>query len=103
MRNSKPKSLDELVGILRQQRQQVRDRFRTTELAIFGSYLRKKQHARSDIDLLVEFEPGYQTFDNYMELKFFLESLLHAKIDLITKASLRQELRNTILAEAVYV
>ena len=70
---------------------------------MFGSFARGDQKKRSDVDVLVEFEKGHKTFDNYMELKFHLEDILNAKVDLVTKAAIRQEMRERILAEAVYV
>ena len=42
-------------------------------IGVFGSYIKGSQKSDSDIDVLVEFEKGRKTFDNYMELKFFLE------------------------------
>ena len=58
---------------------------------------------RSDIDILVEFERGHKTFDNYMELKFFLEGILHLKVDLVLKNAIREEIKENILSEATYV
>ena len=42
-------------------------------LAVFGSFVRGEATPESDIDLLVAFEPGQKTFDNFMCLSFFLE------------------------------
>ena len=56
----------------------------------------------SDLDFLVEFESGYETFDNYMELKFFLEDLFHRKIDLVTVEALRPQMKAAILEEVVF-
>ena len=69
------------------------------KIGLFGSFLKKTQHEKSDIDLLVEFaEP---TFDNYMELKFMLESLFHRKVDLVVKENLKPALQY-IKKEVVY-
>ena len=46
--------------------------------------LRGEQKEKSDIDILVEFEKGKKTFDNYMDLKFFLEEIFGVEVDLIT-------------------
>ncbi len=40
-------------------------------IGLFGSYVRGEQGLESDVDILVEFESGMKTFDNYMGLKFF--------------------------------
>lgn len=38
---------------------------------VFGSFVRDEANAESDVDLLVEFHAGQETFDNFMELGFF--------------------------------
>lgn len=55
------------------------------------------------MDILVEFEEGYKTFDNYMELKFYLEDLFNCKVDLVLKSALKEEIKPHILEEVVYV
>jgi predicted nucleotidyltransferase len=49
---------------------QNRTRFRALgvkRLGLFGSFVREEQGPTSDIDLLVEFQPGRKTFDSFME------------------------------------
>jgi len=60
---------------------------------LFGSYLKGEAKESSDIDVLVEFEKGKKTFDNYMELKFFLEDLFKRKVDPVIDESVKPELR----------
>jgi len=68
--------------------------------ALFGSYSRRKSRVKSDIDILVELsEP---TFDNYMDLKFFLEELLNREVDLVMADTLKRRLRPRILREVIY-
>jgi len=71
-------------------------------LGIFGSFTKPKQAQKSDIDILVEFEKGKKTFDNYMELKFFLEKIFNKKVDLVIKESLKPKIKSEILKEVVY-
>ena len=54
-------------------------------IGVFGSYVKSMQREGSDIDTLVEFEKDKKSFDNYMELKFFLQDLLGCKVDLVIK------------------
>ncbi len=103
MRNRKLKSSGEIIEILKNRNRDLVNKFKTRELAVFGSYLRDEQSVGSDLDIFVEFEPGYKTFDNYMELKFYLEELLGIQIDLIIKTSLREEIKERVLSEAIYV
>jgi uncharacterized protein len=73
------------------------------EIGVFGSLVRGQEKAESDIDIFVEFDPGHKTFDNYMELKFLLEELLGSQVDLVIKTAIRDEIRDSVLSEAVYV
>ena len=72
------------------------------QIGLFGSFVREEQHPDSDIDLLVEFEPGRKTFDAFMELSFFLEELLEHRIELVTLESLSPYLSPHILREVEY-
>lgn len=71
-------------------------------LALFGSVARDEATETSDLDFLVEFE-GAATFDRYMDLKIFLEDLFEKPIDLVTKRSLKPQIRQTVLEESIDV
>ena len=71
-------------------------------IGIFGSFARATQNNKSDIDVLVEFEKGEKIFDNYMELKFYLERLLHRKVDLVIKDAVKPRIKQTVLREVAY-
>lgn len=68
-------------------------------IGLFGSFVRGEQTPASDIDLLVEFEPGKHTFDNFMELSFLLEDLLGRKVDIVTPEGLSPYIGPHILQE----
>ena len=76
--------------------------FDVASLCLFGSHARDAADDQSDIDLVVAFrDPA--TFDTYMGLKFFLEDRLGRRIDLVTDAAIRSELRPAIEREAIRV
>jgi predicted nucleotidyltransferase len=81
----------------------LREKYKVKEIGIFGSYVRGEETPSSDIDILVDFEREGKYFDNYMELKYFLEDLLGLEVDLIMKGALKDELKDTILKELIYV
>jgi len=56
----------------------------------------------SDLDVLVMFEEGQKTFDNYMDLKFYLENLFGRKVDLVTEKALKPQLKDIIMKDVVY-
>ena len=89
---------DAIQALLTQHRSDL-DRFGVATLSIFGSFSRDTATADSDIDFLVTFE-GKPTFDRFMGLKLFLEDLLGRRVDLVTDAALRPELRTRIEREA---
>ena len=98
----KVQTRQEILDILRQYRLELSQRFGVTDIAVFGSYARDRHNRRSDIDILVDLEQTRKNFDNYMELKFFLQRHTGGTIDLVLKESLRNELKPNILREAVY-
>lgn len=71
-------------------------------IGLFGSYIRDEQGTDSDIDVLVEFEKGKKTFDNYMDLKFFLEELFERKVDLVVSEAMKPDLKPYIMGGVRY-
>jgi predicted nucleotidyltransferase len=92
---------DEAVKLLAEHRQDL-SRFGVKSLALFGSVVRDEARPGSDVDVLVEFD-GVATFDRYMGLRFFLEDLLGAPVDLVTRKALKPRLRPYVEQEAQYV
>jgi predicted nucleotidyltransferase len=72
------------------------------KIGIFGSFAKRTQHNKSDIDILVEFRDGQKIFDNYIELKFLLERLFRRKVDLVIKDALRPRIKPYINKEVEY-
>jgi len=72
-------------------------------LGLFGSFAREEQNVESDIDLLVEFDRGKKTFDNFIQLAFFLEDLLKRRVELVTPESLSPYIGPHIMNEVEYV
>ena len=72
------------------------------KVGIFGSFAKASQGRKSDIDVLLEFDRGNKTFDNYMGLKFYLERLFHRKVDLVIKDALKTRIKDRVLSEVKY-
>ena len=92
---------EEIIEFL-QRKRSVLNRFGVKSIALFGSYVSGQANNNSDIDLLVEFKEGEKTFDNYMDLKFYLEDNLNKDVDLVIKDALKEELKEDILGSAKY-
>ncbi|WP_263821266.1 nucleotidyltransferase family protein [Salinibacter sp.] len=70
------------------------------KLRLFGSAARGDDRPDSDVDLLVEMEPGRSLVD-HVALKQDLEGLLGRDVDVVTEQSLHPRLRDRVLREAV--
>lgn len=78
--------------------------FGVNRIGLFGSYVRNEQKPQSDIDILVDFEPEKETFDNLMNLYNYLEKLFdNKKIEVVTTNGLSPYLGKYILNEVNYV
>lgn len=91
----------EIMKQLQQLRAEFRE-FGVKRIGLFGSYVRDTQNAKNDIDILVEFLPGYKTIDNFMHLSFLLEEELNHPVELVTKESLSPYIGSHILKEVEY-
>jgi predicted nucleotidyltransferase len=72
-------------------------------LGLFGSVLREDFRADSDVDALVEFEPGCVPGLAFFRMQRELSALLGRNVDLNTEADLSPYFRNEVLAEAEVV
>ncbi len=95
-------SKEALISLLQLNRLKIRQ-FGVSKLSLFGSFLTNNFHANSDVDFLVEFQADMKTYDNFMDLSFFLEDLLGRRVELVTPKSLSPYLGPHILKEAEHV
>ena len=78
--------------------------FGIRNIGLFGSYVRDEQSDKSDIDILIDFEPDKENFDNYMAVYDLIEQLFkNKKIEIVTKNGLSPYIGPKILNEIIYV
>ena len=70
------------------------------KLALFGSVLRRDFRPTSDVDVLVEFEPGHVPGWEFFDMEEELSKILGRKADLNTPGFLSRFFRQRVLAEA---
>jgi hypothetical protein len=76
--------------------------YRIKSLRLFGSIARGEAVEGSDVDLLVEFEPGARIgMFEFSRLKRELSNLLKCDVDLATPDALHKALKDDILKEAI--
>jgi predicted nucleotidyltransferase len=90
------------LDLLRKHGPELRKRYGVAKIGIFGSFARGEEKPDSDVDVLVTFRKGEETFDHYMECKFYLEDLFGRKVDLVMSGALKKRLKPYVLAEVVY-
>ena len=73
------------------------------EIGLFGSYIRDEQTGKSDIDILIDFEPEQENFDNYMAVYDLLERIFNKEnIQIVTKNGMSPYIGPKILKEVMY-
>ncbi len=72
-------------------------------LSLFGSVLRDDFRADSDVDVLVEFEPGHTPGWHFFEMQDELSELLGRTVDLNTPEFLSRYFRDEVLAGALSI
>lgn len=92
---------DKIIKTIQENASQLKS-YGVRKMGIFGSFAKTNQSTKSDIDVLVEFDKGNKTFDNYMDLKFYLEKLFHRRVDLVIKDALKVRIKNRVLSEVKY-
>jgi predicted nucleotidyltransferase len=75
-------------------------KYGVSSIRVFGSIARGDDTPTSDIDFLVELEPGRSLFD-LGGLQVDLEEALNCQVDVVTKNGLRDRIRKDVLEEAV--
>jgi len=91
------KSIEEIKKILREHKEEIREKYGVVILGVFGSYARGEQKETSDVDILIEIERpiGLKFFELWDEL----EKMLGCEVDLVREKLIREEIRHDILKE----
>jgi uncharacterized protein len=90
-------------SILCEKREQIlalAKKYGARNVRIFGSVARGDSYPGSDIDFLVELEPGRSLFD-LGGLLYDLQTLLGVEVDVVTENGLRARIRDRVLREAI--
>ncbi|ANI88822.1 nucleotidyltransferase [Arachidicoccus ginsenosidimutans] len=96
------KDKDNLLFVLKENSSKIKS-YGVESLSLFGSFAKGVPNAESDVDLLVNFAPHQKSYDNFMELSFFLEDLLGRRVEIVTPQSLNKHIGPHILNSAEYV
>jgi predicted nucleotidyltransferase len=77
------------------------EKYNVNKIGYFGSYSRNEQNENSDIDILVNFKKpvGWEFFD----LQDLLEKELNTKVDLLSTKAIKEQIKDDILQQVIYV
>ena len=92
--------IEEILKGKREEILRIAARHGAHNVRIFGSVARGEAMSESDLDVLVDLEPGRSLFD-HAGLLLELEEFLGCKVDVITERGLRPRVRDRVLREAV--
>jgi len=95
------KNKDEILNILKSVKSDINQRYRVKIIGLFGSYVNNRQKNTSDIDFLVEFEEDVDLI-HLTGLSHYLKKIFKAKVDVVLKPSLKEDLKQHILQEVLY-
>lgn len=92
-----------MLDLLSRNRDAIGTTFRIRRIGVYGSVNRGEESEKSDIDILIEFETGYATLRNYMNLRRYLQAFFSREVDLVTYGSLSPSLRSWVDREVIWV
>lgn len=94
---------EEILKVLREQKEFLRREFYVKQIGLFGSFARNEDTAESDIDFLVEFEAPLEIYiSNRYALSDYLQHTFKREVDLANPKSLKKFYKEAILKQAVY-
>ncbi|MCK9405435.1 nucleotidyltransferase family protein [Methanothrix sp.] len=102
MVSRKMKTLEEIEGILRDQKPILKKMYKVKEIGIFGSFARGEQKDTSDLDLLIDFEEPIGLIQ-YVGLQNYLSDKIGEQVDLVTRSGLKPRISRHVLREVIYV
>lgn len=98
------KAFENIKDILGDHKEKLRQKYQVKEIGVFGSYVRGEQKAKSDVDILVEFEDRAKIgLLKFINMENYLSDLLGVKVDLVMKDALKPTIGKHILEEVIYL
>jgi len=93
---------EQILKYLREHKKELYEKYGVRKIGLFGSYARNENKKSSDIDIVVELECDNK-FRSFFELKYYLEESLDMEVDLGIESAVKQEVRNQINRDIIYV
>lgn len=94
----------EILDFIRREKENLLRRYHLTKIGLFGSYARDEQEAGSDIDLIVEFEPGTENlYEIKEEIRKVFRGQFHSEVDVCREKYLKPYYKERILEDVIFI
>ncbi len=90
----------DILTLLKNNKSFLQQRFNIQSIALAGSFARDEATSQSDIDIIVNMPSSFQ---NFFDLKYFLEEKLGRTVDLGLEKNLRAFIKKQMQDEMIYV
>lgn len=95
-------NLKKITKILKEYKEELKEKYEVKEIGIFGSYVREEYKEKSDLDILVEFQEDAKIgLLKFVNMENYLSELIGVKVDLVEKSALKPRIGKHILEEVV--
>jgi predicted nucleotidyltransferase len=95
------RTLEDIKLTLSDHKQHLFNDYPLKSMAIFGSYSRKEQDEKSDLDIIVEFKDKIGI--RFVDLAEEIENLIGFKVDLVSRNGIKEKYFQTINSDLIYV
>ena len=96
--------IEKIREILSEHKPELVEKYSVKEIGVFGSYVRGEEKKKSDVDVMVEFEPTASIgLLKFINMENYLSDLLGTKIDLVEKSALKPRIGKHVLKEVVNI
>lgn len=93
-----------IIDFIKTNHEHLRSDYRIAKIGLIGSFARDEQDDKSDIDILVEFEPNTEDLSRLKrELKQYFKNRFNRDVDVCREKYIKSYVKDDILKEAIYV
>ena len=93
---------EDIIQLVKKAKEEIALKYKAEIKGIFGSFVRGESGPKSDIDVLVEFKEGANLL-HLSGLSLFLEDKIHIPVDIVPIDTIKKDLKEDILREAIYI
>jgi hypothetical protein len=94
---------EEIIRFLKRNKKNIQKEFHCREIGLFGSFARNEQNEDSDVDILVEYEPGTpDLYTTEIQLKEYLQKQFNRKVDICSRKWIKPIFKKMVLNDTLY-